>query len=79
MKRLTPVTKIGKATEQGIEAVCAEVLAPVFHGPDAIARKVSRHESHASHDRMLYEGFSISKEVSRLARGFQPARGIKGR
>jgi tRNA acetyltransferase TAN1 len=41
VKRLTPITATDKATPKGLEAVAKEVLAPHFHGPDQVGRKVS--------------------------------------
>ena len=40
IKRLTPMTRMGKATEKGLEEVSKIVLAPVFHSDDATAKKV---------------------------------------
>ncbi|KAF2200943.1 hypothetical protein GQ43DRAFT_432039 [Delitschia confertaspora ATCC 74209] len=39
VKRLTPITAIGKATEKGIDEVALEVVAPHFHGPDNTGKK----------------------------------------
>jgi tRNA acetyltransferase TAN1 len=41
VQRLTPITLIGKATENGIEEVAAQVLAPHFHSEGVPQRKVS--------------------------------------
>jgi hypothetical protein len=40
VRRLTPVTLVGKATETGLAEVARKVLAPHFHGEDAPPRKV---------------------------------------
>ena len=40
VKRLTPMTAIGKATETGIDEVAQKVVAPHFHGPDNAGKKV---------------------------------------
>lgn len=40
VKRLTPMTVIGKATDKGIDDVAGQVVAPHFHGPDRVGRKV---------------------------------------
>ena len=34
------MTAIGKATEQGIDEVAQEVVAPHFHGPNHVEKKV---------------------------------------
>ncbi|KAJ4291093.1 hypothetical protein N0V90_010291 [Kalmusia sp. IMI 367209] len=39
VKRLTPLSAIGKATAKGLEDVAAEVLAPHFHAPDQAGKK----------------------------------------
>lgn len=39
VKRLTPMTLIGKATESGLEEVARQVLARHFHGPEPIPSK----------------------------------------
>jgi len=39
VRRLTPVSLIGNATEKGVEKVAHEVLAPHFHGNDQESRK----------------------------------------
>lgn len=41
VKRLTPMTAIGKATETGIDEVAQKVVEPHFHGPDNVGKKVS--------------------------------------
>jgi hypothetical protein len=40
VKRLTPMTLIGKATEKGLDEVAKSVLAPNFHGNDRVGKKV---------------------------------------
>lgn len=40
VKRLTPITAYEKATQQGLEAVAKQVLAPHFHTPDLECKKV---------------------------------------
>jgi hypothetical protein len=42
VKRLTPITLIGKATEKGIDELAEKVLAPHFHG-EAVEEKKVRH------------------------------------
>ncbi|KAF2278414.1 uncharacterized protein EI97DRAFT_449069 [Westerdykella ornata] len=39
VKRLTPITGIGKATERGLDEVAKSVLAPHFHGPGNSGKK----------------------------------------
>jgi tRNA acetyltransferase TAN1 len=41
VKRLTPMTTIGKATEKGLEEVAQQVLAPHFHQDGAPGKTVS--------------------------------------
>jgi tRNA acetyltransferase TAN1 len=45
VKRLTPMTLIGKATENGIEELAEKVLAPHFHTEGVKIRKVCREQS----------------------------------
>jgi tRNA acetyltransferase TAN1 len=40
VKRLTPITLCGKATERGLEEVAKQVLAPHFHHPGVTGKKV---------------------------------------
>ena len=40
IKRLTPMSRMGKATEKGLEEVSKIVLAPAFHSEDATTLKV---------------------------------------
>lgn len=40
-KRLSPMTLVGKATEEGLESVAKEVLAPAFRKDPPEHRKVS--------------------------------------
>jgi tRNA acetyltransferase TAN1 len=40
VRRLTPVSLVGKATEKGIEELAKQVLAPHFHQEDQESRKV---------------------------------------
>jgi hypothetical protein len=42
VKRLSPATQVGKATEKGIDELSQAVLAPHFHSEVAISRKVRR-------------------------------------
>ncbi|MCJ1470856.1 hypothetical protein MMC07_009503 [Pseudocyphellaria aurata] len=39
IRRLTPMTRMGKATEKGLDEVSKAVLGPVFHGEGASAQK----------------------------------------
>ncbi|KAF2175073.1 hypothetical protein K469DRAFT_612081 [Zopfia rhizophila CBS 207.26] len=39
VKRLTPITAIGKATDKGLDEVAQQVVAPHFHGPDHAGKK----------------------------------------
>jgi hypothetical protein len=46
--RLTPVTLIGKASEQGLGEVGRAVLAPYFHQAEQESKKVSAHVARTS-------------------------------
>ncbi|MCJ1267446.1 hypothetical protein MMC22_007331 [Lobaria immixta] len=39
IRRLTPMTRMGKATEKGLDEVSKAVLGPVFHGEGALPQK----------------------------------------
>jgi len=41
VRRLTPITLVGKATEKGLVDLATQVLAPHFHGDAPSGRKVS--------------------------------------
>lgn len=41
IRRLTPMTRMGKATEKGLDEVSKAVLGPVFHGEGVLGLKVS--------------------------------------
>lgn len=41
VKRLTPMTVMGKATEKGLTEVAQQVLSPHFHAPSVSGKKVS--------------------------------------
>lgn len=41
VKRLTPLSAIGKVAGNGLKDVATEVLAPHFHGPEQAGKKVS--------------------------------------
>lgn len=40
VKRLSPMTLLGRASEEGLEKVAKEVLAPYFHQVPHVGRKV---------------------------------------
>lgn len=40
IKRLTPMTRMGKATAKGLDEVSQAVLAPVFHEEGGLSKKV---------------------------------------
>jgi hypothetical protein len=40
VRKLTPITLVGKATEKGIEEVAKQVLAPHFHAEGVTEKKV---------------------------------------
>jgi tRNA acetyltransferase TAN1 len=41
IKRLTPMTAMGKATDKGIDEIAAQVLKPHFHAPGTPPKKAS--------------------------------------
>lgn len=41
VKRLTPLSAIGKVAGSGLKDIATEVLAPHFHGPEQAGKKVS--------------------------------------
>lgn len=43
VKRLSPMTEIGRASTEGLEKVATSVLAPHFHLQPAVPRKVGLH------------------------------------
>lgn len=40
VQRLTPLTLIGRASENGLQETAAKVLAPHFHQDDGVSKKV---------------------------------------
>lgn len=53
LKRLTPVTKIGKATQAGLEELATEVLAPYFHTGDGVSKSFRVQPTTRNHDKTL--------------------------
>ncbi|KAK8203896.1 THUMP domain-containing protein [Phyllosticta capitalensis] len=52
VKRLTPMTLMGKATENGLEEVAKQVLAPHFHGPENAGKKFAIRPNVRNHKTM---------------------------
>lgn len=52
VKRLTPVTMMGKATTEGLEKVTQSVLQPVFHAEGTPARKFAIRPTRRNHNVM---------------------------
>ena len=52
VKRLTPMTMMGKATVEGLEKVAQMVLEPVFHAEGTPARKFAIRPTRRNHDVM---------------------------
>lgn len=48
IKRLTPISLLGPATEKGLEEVCERVLAPHFHSGGGTQKKVSTPAQHTA-------------------------------
>ena len=52
VKRLTPMTMMGKATAEGLEKVAQSVLQPVFHAEETPARKFAIRPTRRNHNVM---------------------------
>ena len=52
VKRLTPMTMMGKATVEGLEKVAQTVLQPVFHADDSPSRKFAIRPTRRNHNVM---------------------------
>ena len=52
VKRLTPMTIMGKATVEGLERVAQTVLQPVFHADDGLSRKFAIRPTRRNHNVM---------------------------
>ena len=63
VKRLTPMTMMGKATVEGLEKVAASVLEPVFHGDEVGAKKFAIRPTRRNHDVLKRD--EIIKQVAR--------------
>lgn len=47
VRRLTPATRMGKASYKNLEEIATAILAPVFHTGDAMAQKVGAPTKHS--------------------------------
>ena len=50
VKRLTPITVMGKASEEGLEKVAAAVLEPIFHSKDGASTKFAIRPTRRNHN-----------------------------
>lgn len=64
VRRLTPVTKIGKANEKGIADLAKEVLAPHFHTGDGTIRTFRIQPTTRNHDKTLTREIIIQTVAS---------------
>ncbi|KAL8934922.1 MAG: hypothetical protein Q9216_005667 [Gyalolechia sp. 2 TL-2023] len=64
VKRLTPMTRMGKATEKNLEEVANAVLEPVFHGEGKTALKYAIRPTIRNHHTMKRD--DIIKQVAEL-------------
>ncbi|KAL8931720.1 MAG: hypothetical protein Q9211_006773 [Gyalolechia sp. 1 TL-2023] len=62
VKRLTPMTRMGKATEKGLEEIAKAVLGPVFHGGGTSALKFAIRPTIRNHHTMKRD--DIIKQVA---------------
>ncbi|KAF2849410.1 hypothetical protein T440DRAFT_469504 [Plenodomus tracheiphilus IPT5] len=56
VKRLTPITAYEKATQQGLETVAKQVLAPHFHNPDQASKKFAIRPSIRNNKELIRDG-----------------------
>lgn len=56
VKRLTPMTVMGKATDKGLDEIIQQVLAPHFHGPDCSGKKFAIRPTFRNHKALTREG-----------------------
>ncbi|KAI9777708.1 MAG: hypothetical protein M1839_008627 [Geoglossum umbratile] len=64
VKRLTPMTLIGKATEKGLDEVAKSVLAPHFHGSDRVGKKFAIRTNIRNHNTLTRDG--IIRQVAEV-------------
>ncbi|KAI4135658.1 MAG: hypothetical protein LQ347_000468 [Umbilicaria vellea] len=62
VKRLTPMTMMGKATEKGLQEVCVKVLPPSFHIEGAPSRKFAIRTTIRNHSTLKRDG--VIKQVA---------------
>jgi len=74
IKRLTPMTRMGKANEKGLEEVSKAVLEPHFHAEGVTAKKVCIRlltRSLGSHSHRFCEGLGTFTATSVLRHGLE--------
>lgn len=54
VKRLTPMTLMGKAQQKGLEEVAAQVLAPHFHAEGSAGKKASNNAGYSFWRRVIF-------------------------
>ncbi|KAI9773328.1 MAG: hypothetical protein M1840_007543 [Geoglossum simile] len=64
VKRLTPMTLIGKATEKGLDEVAKSVLPPHFHGSDRMGKKFAIRTNIRNHNTLTRD--AIIKQVAEM-------------
>ena len=64
IKRLTPMTRMGKASEAGLEQVAKVVLAPDFHGEEASPKKFAIRVT--TRDNNLLKRDDVINQIARL-------------
>ncbi|KAH0556491.1 hypothetical protein GP486_005610 [Trichoglossum hirsutum] len=64
VKRLTPMTLIGKATEKGLDEVAKSVLVPHFHGNDRVGKKFAIRTNIRNHNTLTRDG--IIRQVAEV-------------
>ena len=64
VKRLTPMTMMGKATEEGLEKVAMSVLKPVFHSDGVTPKKFAIRPTRRNHNVMKRD--DIIRQLAKL-------------
>lgn len=64
VKRMTPITKTGKASVEGLEELAKEILAPHFHIGDGQSRTFKIQVTKRNHDKTLSRDVVINRIAS---------------
>lgn len=67
VKKLTPMTKMGKATVEGLEKVAKDVLEPVFHAEGTLPKKFAIRPTRRNHNVMKRD--DIIKQIAKAVGG----------